>query len=52
MLFDFISWFKENFDNIENIIMLESLIDINIIYIKIFIKIFIKICINKTNKII
>jgi hypothetical protein len=44
MLFDFVSWFKEKFDDIVNIIMFESHIDINIIYNKIYI--------NKTNKIV
>jgi hypothetical protein len=31
MLFDFVSWFKENLDDIVNIIMFELLVEINIV---------------------
>jgi uncharacterized membrane protein YesL len=33
---DFVSLFKEDFDNIVNIVIFESLIDINIIFIDIY----------------
>jgi hypothetical protein len=36
MLFDFVSWFKENLDDIVNIMMFESLIENNVICIEIY----------------